>query len=132
MIGPSVAVTELSGFRADWFGLLPASASFACRVPSTGMEFVVTTSAARYAALRAAGGVVFDPSEWVALVVVAESDRATVGTLMGWLRHKQAVRYWMLKQAEAMGGCVDVAAPRGWPVGRVLRAYGAELVRVLA
>lgn len=126
------AVGELALFQADLFGRLPAPASFVCRVVGFDGEWTVTSSARRYVALKAQNAVVFDPHEWLAIVAAAENDRASAPVLLGWLRHKQAVKHWMLKERDALGGLVDVVGPQGWCVERVLRAYGAQLLRVLA
>lgn len=124
------AVVEVAGLRADLFGSLPVSACLTCRAVGFDGVWAVTSSARRYAAHKAQGVVVFDPTEWLAIVSAAENDRASAPTLLGWLAHKQAVTHWILKTGEALGGLVDVVEPQGWSIERVLRAYGAELVRV--
>lgn len=131
--GGVTPLIELLGFEAWLFAGLPGAATFVLAVRGCELPLTVTSSGRRWRAVRAAGGVVFERDEWAAMTLAAEADRASPAALIDWAQHKIAQPYWVLKPGEALGGVYGIR-PLGrgqrWTIGRVARAYGAELAMV--
>jgi hypothetical protein len=109
---------------------LPLATTLRLEGPA-GRSWHVTTSQRRYAALREAREVVLTGRELGALAYAAENGRASPVWLAGWL-DERLDRAWMPLDVEtALDGCRDAQTPsHRWPLGRVLGAWGATLVRV--
>jgi hypothetical protein len=74
----------------------------------------------------------FTGTELAAMALAAEHDRASPAALAQWCEHKAgAGPGWRLTAAEALGPVAGRFEPRGWPIGRVLAAYGLALVEVV-
>jgi hypothetical protein len=139
-----ISVQEVLGFDPRLLAALPLGSTLLCRLRGEARQFIVTTSAAVYAAVRAGSGMplFFEPllvasprgirpaGELEALVLAAEHDRACPQVLEQWCEHKRKDAGWRLTSAVALGGLRDRLPPQGWALERVLRGYGAELVSV--
>jgi hypothetical protein len=139
-----VAVAELLTLPPSWLSAPPVADDVpeAHRVrfePVTlalrahdGRAWFATTSAAAYAALRAAGQPVLTGSELGALAVAAEQDRASRPWLAGWLERLADGATMRLDVATALGGVEGEETPnQRWSLARVLRAFGCGLACVL-
>lgn len=122
-----VAEKEVRELPAQLLGDLPVPATLFVRVPGQAGPVAIATSAARAEAERAAGLTVFDPLEWSAIVVAAESDRLWSSDLREICARKEAQPGWALDLDVALAGARP-DAPRAWTVGRVLDRIGATLV----
>jgi hypothetical protein len=125
----SLAVRELLGFPASLLAALPLPTAMLWRVPGQPGPLRVSTLERLREAPRGFGAA-FAGAELEALIVAAENDRAASGVLAQWCAWKRTTPTWRLDRAEALGGLVDVLPEQGWPLARVLRAWGAELVAV--
>lgn len=126
---PPLAVREVGLLPPCWLAELPAPSTLTCVARET--PFLVTTSAARYAAAREAGLVVLTGRELGALAIGAEAGRASYEALGAWLARKLEDPSWRLDAVAALGGVEAPSLPNPrWPLARVAKHWGIEITTV--
>lgn len=127
-----LAVAEVLSLVPEMLARLPEASTLGVAQLDGRGTWWVTTGRATYTSLREAHEVVLTGRELGVLALAAELDRASRVWLAEWLERRRADGGILLDIATALGGLVDTRPPpaRRWPLGRVLRAYGAELVHV--
>ncbi len=127
----AVAGIDVLKLPAALFGRLPFATSLLCQLRGTPVRFIVTGSRSVWEALRATGGVVFGTLELEALTCGAANDRANTSSLSRWCAWKRQEPTWRVNLDDVLDGLVAVVdAPVDLTLGRVLQAWGAELVAV--
>ena len=120
---------EARGLPAGLLGQLPVGTLLLLRVPGHDGAVAIASSPERAAEGRQAGLVVFDPTEWQALVTAVESDRVWPSDLRELCERKARAPQYVLDLDAALAGA-RAEAPQGWSVGRVLDRVGAQLSAV--
>jgi len=128
----SIAIREILGFYPRLLADLPLSAALLCGRAHGAGHFLLTTSRVALGAAQAAQVPAFVGGEISALALAAEHERANPAALEAWCARKLAEPEWRLTPVLALDLPHEPSlfSPRGWPFGRVLRAFGAELVAV--
>lgn len=108
---------------------LPAPPSLALLVSGVPGVVRVELDAVRASAMREEGELVLDASEWRALVLGAEADRAWPADLAALCRRKESEPAFRIDAETALAGAQPDRCER-WSAARVLERLGAHVVSI--
>lgn len=130
---PLVEGGDVLALPAALLGTLPAYVTLSCHQRHVLLPVAITNCRAVYLALRRRKAVVFGVMEWLALVSSFENDRHNPTSLAEWCEQKALLPTFRLTHLEAIGPIKNARPPsceRSPALGRVLRGWGLQLVRV--